>query len=219
MFQQSSMLPSLESNVQYFISQGVNILTAPSTLPFSPGCYLETAQVVTGKNVFSSGDTLFRELLNSPKGVPRMLGFCEHPFHGDAQEFPHLPFITSCITLVLELGDGVRGFNGSLHGGVTCAIMDEAMGSLIFQNYLLNREAKADGAIPLDSKNFGLAATSHMNVKYRKMVPTPSIIFAIASLDRLEGRKMHMHVVITDQEGKEYASCDGSFVTFVNSKM
>ncbi|KAI0389287.1 Thioesterase/thiol ester dehydrase-isomerase [Xylariaceae sp. FL0594] len=206
MFRQSPTLPSLESNVQYFISQEVSILAAPSTLAFSPGCYLETER----KDVFSSGDTLWRDLLNSPKGVPRMLG---------SSPISHL--LRRSITLVLETGVGVRGFNGSLHGGIMCAIMDEAMGSLIFQNYLLNREAKANGLIPADSQDFGLAATSHMNVKYRRMVPTPSIIFATASLERLEGRKMHMRVVITDrEESKEYASCDGAFTTFSNkSKM
>lgn len=219
MSQSSPASPTLETNIQFFLSQGVSIVAAPSILAFLPGSRLEPEQPDTGKDVFSSGDTLFRDLLNSPKGVPHMLGFCKHPFHDAAQEYPHLPFITPSITLVLELGHGVRGFNGSLHGGLTCAIMDEAMGSLIFQNYLLNREAKAKGIIPPGSKDFGLAATSHMNVKYRKMVPVPQIVFATASLERLEGRKMHMHVVIKDKEDKEYASCDGSFVSFSNSKI
>ncbi|KAI1154496.1 Thioesterase/thiol ester dehydrase-isomerase [Nemania diffusa] len=219
MSQNSPTSPSLEANIKYFLSQGVSIVAAPSTLAFMPGSRLEPEQPGTGKDVFSSGDTLFRDLLNSPKGVPHMLGICKHPFHGAAQEFPHLPFVTTSVTLVLELGDGVRGFNGSVHGGLSCAIMDEAMGSLIFQNYILNREAKSKGIIPMDSKDSGPAATSHMNVKYRKMLPTPQIVFATASLERLEGRKMYMHVVMNDKEGEEYASCDGSFVSFSNSKM
>lgn len=210
---------TLKGHLDYFVSQGLKILQRPGIVPFLPSSRQDAQQCSVEKTEFVSQDTLFNCLFNSETAIPHMIGFYEDPFCHSTATFPCLPFIARSISLVLELRNGLHGFNGTVHGGLTCAIMDEAMGTLLFQNDLLNRQAKAEGFIPPDAKGFAAAATAHMDVKYRKPIRTPQIVVATASLERIEGRKMHMHVIVKDKDNQECASCDGVFISFPNSKL
>ncbi|KAI1092996.1 Thioesterase/thiol ester dehydrase-isomerase [Rostrohypoxylon terebratum] len=201
---------SLETHLSYFISQGVTILQAPNSVPFLPPSRPDASG---SKDYLVSRDTLFRYSLDGERTIPRYIGVYEDPFCQPTTTFSHPLFITGSASLVLELRDGVRGFNGTVHGGLICAIMDEAMGSLLVVNDNLIRQAKAKGSIPADAPGFTAAVTASINVKYRKPIPTPQIVVATASLDRVEGRKMYMHVVVKDQNEQECASCDGMFIS------
>ncbi|KAI1631301.1 Thioesterase/thiol ester dehydrase-isomerase [Biscogniauxia mediterranea] len=218
----------LRTHVDYFISQGVGILQAPATLPFLPPSRQGSDQLSSSagsEGVFVSRDRLFKHLLDNERAIPHYIGFCADPFRDPcppAGGFPDLPFIAKSITLVLELRDGLRGFNGTVHGGLTCAIMDEAMGTLLFQNDLLGREAEAKGLVPAGAAakgRFPAAVTAEMNVRYRRPLPTPQIVLVTASLERVEGRKTHMRVVVEDKEGREYASCTGTFIALASTKL
>lgn len=169
--------------------------------------------------MFTSQDTLFRYSLDSEKTIPHYIGFYEDPFCHSTTTFPHLPFIITSLSLVLELRGGVHGFNATVHGGLTCAIIDEAMGTLLYQNDLLNREAKARGLIPPDAKGFSAAGTARMDVKYRRPIQTPQTVVVTATLDRVENRKMLMRVVLRDKDGQECATCDGMFMSFPKGKI
>ncbi|KAI1139360.1 HotDog domain-containing protein [Hypoxylon sp. FL0543] len=215
-----SQLPKgLKTHLNYFISQGVRVLQAPNIIPFLPPSRQDANQSAVVQEVFISQDTLFRYSLDSERAIPHLIGFYEDPFCHPAATFPHLPFITRSASLVLELRDGLHGFNGTVHGGLTCAIMDEAMGSLLALNDNLNREAKAKGIIPLNTEQFSAAVTARMDVKYRKPIPTPQIVVVTASLDRIEGRKIYMHVVVKDQNAQECVSCDGMFMSIPSGKL
>ncbi|KAI1766908.1 Thioesterase/thiol ester dehydrase-isomerase [Hypoxylon sp. FL1150] len=209
----------LKSHLDYFISQGIKSLQAPNIVPFIPPPRLDTSQSPLGGDVPVSQDTLFRYSLDSENTIPHYIGFYEDPFHHSPTTFPHLPFITTSVSLILELRDGVHGFNATLHGGLSCAILDEAMGALIFQNGLLNDQAKAEGLIPPDAPGFSAAGTARMDVKYRRPIKTPQIVVVTATLVRVEGRKISMHVVLKDRNGQECVSCDGMFITFSKGKL
>ncbi|KAI0838461.1 HotDog domain-containing protein [Hypoxylon sp. FL0890] len=216
----NSQLPeTLKNDLDYFISQGVTILEAPRIVPFLPPSRQDRSQSSVGKDAFVSQDKLFKYLLESERAIPHLIGFYEDPFCHPTTTFPHLPFITRSASLVLELRDGLHGFHGTVHGGFICAVMDEAMGSLIVLNDILNRQAKAKGIIPTDTKKFTAAVTAYMDVKYRKPISTPQIVVVTASLDRIEGRKMYMHVVVKDQHNHECVSCDGMFISVPTGKL
>jgi acyl-CoA thioesterase FadM len=97
--------------------------------------------------------------------------------------------------------------------------MDEAMGSLLFQNDSLHREAKSRGLIPENAKGFTGAATAYMDVKYRRPLPTPQIAFVTATLERIEGRKIHMCATVKDKDGRECVSCTGGFTSFPSDRL
>ncbi|OTA94410.1 hypothetical protein M434DRAFT_394813 [Hypoxylon sp. CO27-5] len=216
----NSQLPeSLKKHSDYFISRGVTILQAPNIVLFLPSSRRDALQLPIEKDMLVSQDTLFHDLLNNESAIPHLIGFYEDPFRHPIATFPHLPFIIRSASLMLELRDGLHGFNGTVHGGLTCAVMDEAMGSLLAQNDILNRQARAKGIIPSDSKKFTAAVTARMDVKYRRPIPTPQVVVATVSLDRIEGRKIYMHVVVKDEGNKECASCDGVFISIPNGKL
>ncbi|OTA67749.1 Thioesterase/thiol ester dehydrase-isomerase [Hypoxylon sp. EC38] len=212
----SQLSESLKSHLDYFTSQGVSILQTPGIVPFLPASRQDAP---IAKDTFVSQDTFFNYLLDSERAIPHLIGVYEDPFRHPTATFPHLPVIITSASLILELRDGLHGFNGTVHGGLTCALMDEAMGSLLYQNHILNRQARADGFIPPNSKRFTPAVTASMNVKYRRPIPTPQIVVVTASLDRIEGRKMYMHVVVKDRKDRECASCDGMFISIPNGKL
>ncbi|KAK7186785.1 thioesterase superfamily protein [Paraphaeosphaeria sporulosa] len=100
------------------------------------------------------------------------------------------PPTTEPGTLVLaSLGKGIENGVDILHGGVTAALLDEAMGRLI--RYL-------HGMFP---------ATAEMSVLYNRTLPTPSVVLARA-LERDEGRFVRM-----GGEGRGRALAEGR-VTF-----
>ncbi|KAI1127286.1 HotDog domain-containing protein [Nemania abortiva] len=207
---------SLETHERYFKSRGISILQAPSIVTFLPS---SREGPNPAKTPVFSRDTLFRYLLDNERAIPHLIGFHEDPFLGSSLTFPDLPFIIKSVSLVLELNDGLHGFNGTVHGGMLCSIMDEAMGSIFTQNDILNREAKAKGLIPADSGEITANATASMDVRFLRPLPTPKVVLVTASLDRVEGRRLSLHVRVTDKDGKEYATCNGSFVTLSKAKI
>ncbi|KAI0022249.1 HotDog domain-containing protein [Xylariomycetidae sp. FL0641] len=211
----------LESQRAHFVAAGLTELSAASTLTFIPSSRLDFSQLPAGASAVVSRDTFFRALLNSEEGVPYMLGFCADPFHAaEAQkDFPPLPFVTASATLALDLRGGARGVNGSLHGGLAAALLDEALGSLRFQNHLLNRAAKARGSVAPDAADVAPAATTRMDIRYRRPFPVPDVAVVTASLERVEGRRLQMRAVLRDRQGKEYATCDGTFVSLAQAKL
>ncbi|KAI1170957.1 HotDog domain-containing protein [Nemania sp. FL0916] len=207
----------LNDHVQYFISQGIDILQRPSTVSFLPASRRERDP--EDKTALVSRDRMFRNLLNTERAIPRLIGLHENPFRdinptSTSARFPDLPFIVNSITLVLEVREDLHGFNATVNGGAICAIIDEAMGSILTQNDVLNREAKVKGYIPTSIPNIAAAATASMDVKYLKPVPTPSVVLATATLTRLGRRSISMRVVVANKDGREYARADGSFVSF-----
>ncbi|KAI1323379.1 HotDog domain-containing protein [Xylariaceae sp. FL0255] len=209
----------LSSEEEYFISQGITILQDPSTVSFLLASRLGTEGSRHGDSLYISQDRLFRRLLNTETAIPHLIGFYRNPFSGAIPTFPDLPFIVNSMTFVFDVSKDLHGFNGTVHGGIIGALMDEAMGNLLFQNDLLNREAKANGSIPGDSPGFSAAGTADMEVKYLRPIPTPNIILATATLIRKEDRKMSMRVVVANKDGKEYAIGKGTFVTLKKAKM
>ncbi|KAI0206504.1 HotDog domain-containing protein [Astrocystis sublimbata] len=203
---------TLASLKQQFISRGISILQEPSTISFFPTCREPLPLASLDRGALISRDRFFRHMLYSEEAIPSLLGFYQDPFRDHAREFPQLPFIVTSITLVLDVHENLHGFNGTVHGGVICAIIDEAMGSLLTQNDNLNREAKAKGIIPKESQGFGAAATAEMNVKYLRPISTPSLILVTAESTRIEGRRLTMHVEVANKEGKKFATATGSFV-------
>ncbi|KAI8950464.1 Thioesterase/thiol ester dehydrase-isomerase [Xylaria longipes] len=212
--------PSLNTHAEYFIGQGITILQEPSTILFLPGSRQDLNS--QDKTAFISRDRLFRHLLNTERAIPHLIGFYKDPFRDitpTSARFPDVPFIVKSITLVLDVHEDLHGFSATAHGGLICSIMDEAMGTLLTQNDVLNKEAKAKGYIPTNSPGFMAAATASIDVRYLRPLPTPRVVLVTASLARMEGRNMSMRLVVADKDGKEYATGNGSFVSFPRAKM
>lgn len=182
-----------------------------------------------------SQDTLFHRALNNEDGVPHMLVVYQD-YDAPGVPLPPVPpgdktlgngqglrFPIPSVSLLLDLQDNVRGFNGYTHGGFLNAIIDEAMGTLIYTNYEVQaiKEDEAEDAGKtwtrppgvVDMSSGGLTMTASMNVKFRKPVVTPGVVISTATLNRIDGRKMFFDVDIRDGEGKVCTTCEGLWIS------
>ncbi|CAK7209089.1 hypothetical protein SBRCBS47491_000319 [Sporothrix bragantina] len=189
-----------------------------------------------------SQDQLMYTALNNEDAVPNILAVYrdpEGPVASPASSSPptsnentgkSLRFPINAVSLMADLRDNVRGFNGYVHGGFLGTIMDEAMGTLIFTNYEYQakkddeadaeaerRGVKSTGwTVPpgiVDLRTGGLTMTASMKVSFRRPVSTPSTILTTASFNRLEGRKIFIDVAIRNEEGTVCTTCEGMWVS------
>jgi hypothetical protein len=76
------------------------------------------------------------------------------------------------LHFVVSLGPDVCGWPGVVHGGLTAALVDEAMGHLFLA-------LRAAGELPFA----GPAFTASLAVEYRRRVPAPSTILVTAGVE------------------------------------
>jgi acyl-CoA thioesterase FadM len=60
----------------------------------------------------------------------------------------------------------------------------------------------------------GLALfTASMNVRFERLVKTPQIVLATASLDRIEGRKVYLKTALAERDGASLARGGGMWLS------
>lgn len=111
---------------------------------------------------------------------------------------------------MISLGNpGVDGHPNTIHGGVTCALLDETMGLLIMLH-----DTNVRGAGPRDA-----LFTANLNVSYRLPIPTPADYLVKLWLVQRQGRKWYSKGQITDKDGKVYAEGTGLWVVANREKL
>ncbi|KAI1353746.1 HotDog domain-containing protein [Xylaria sp. FL0043] len=156
-------------------------------------------------------------LLNNATTIPRLIGFYQNPFHNSTSTSPVLPSSVEAISFILELNDGLRGHNGTVHGGMICSMLDEAMTEFLVHGLVLNRQAKAEGLIPKDAEEVRGGVTASLNVKFLRPLLTPAVVLIKATLEQKEGGKMSLRAVIVDQYGEEHTTCTALFIDLTKS--
>lgn len=108
------------------------------------------------------------------------------------------------LVLLVQLGSqGLNGHPGVMHGGVTCALLDESMGLL----GMLHTNNIVDTG-PRDS-----LFTANLNVSYRAPIPTPSVVIIKVWLGKRTGRKWYMKGQIINERGQILADAISLWVT------
>ncbi|KAF3016513.1 hypothetical protein E8E14_011208 [Neopestalotiopsis sp. 37M] len=193
----------------------VSLLSAPNIVTFEPASHAKKA------NGSASQDELFARTLKTDEAIPRCLGFYQAPTTTSDTAVTGLPFLLSSCTLLFDLRSGVNGFNGTAHGGLIVALMDEAMGSYLYINDLFHRERKAAGTLSPNSSGFENLGflTGRIDTKLLKPIYTPQIVIVTSRLAGVDGRKVHLQVVVKGRNGEEYATCDGTWISFILNKL
>jgi uncharacterized protein (TIGR00369 family) len=101
------------------------------------------------------------------------------------------------VTAVVQLGRGVDGHPGVVHGGVLALLMDDVLG--------FGYEALGD--VPM-------AVTANLNINYLQAVPAGACVLIRASLQQREGRKLYwkMQVVSSDDESVIFCEATSLFI-------
>ncbi|SPO07202.1 uncharacterized protein DNG_09896 [Cephalotrichum gorgonifer] len=196
--------------------QGSILFTPTSRLPDDP-------------TIGATRDQLFRKTLHHDGALPYCIGLYQDPTTspdlqpttpGSGPQSPTLYIKSSSI--LFDLRPGLNGFNGSAHGGLLSSLIDEAMGSLIFINHLVQTTHEKQGRkLPAGTLDLNSTRvfTASMAVRFQKPVPTPSIVVVTASLVKIEGRKIFFDVTVKGQHGEEYARCDGLWLSLPLEKV
>ena len=104
----------------------------------------------------------------------------------------------------MSLGADVCGYPGIVHGGLTAALVDEAMGHLFYA-------LRTHGHLPF----VGPAFTAALEVSYKKRIPAGSLLLVTCDLDWAEGRKLRLTARVADGPGEGatvYATAGALFV-------
>lgn len=149
------------------------------------------------KSKESGEDTLFAEVLKTPRTIRSCLSFYTRP--SSQQEK-----IEEVGTL-MTIGDGVNGHPGIMHGGIVAAILDEGMGILQACNFERDHFAavskgKAEGELPPSGYSF---FTAELKIKYLKPVTTSAPLVVTARYVKREGRKEWLYAEIKQRVGVE----------------
>eukprot|EP01025_Chloroclados_australasicus_P067079 TRINITY_DN9272_c0_g1_i6.p2 TRINITY_DN9272_c0_g1~~TRINITY_DN9272_c0_g1_i6.p2 ORF type:complete len:271 (-),score=15.06 TRINITY_DN9272_c0_g1_i6:414-1226(-) len=104
---------------------------------------------------------------------------------------------------ILHFGDNVCGYPGTVHGGMSAAVLDEVFGGLYVCMF-------GRGNLGVRPPYF----TAKLEVNYIKKVPVDSVLLIEAQVDEIEGRKLWMSASVRDQlNGKEFVQSRALFVS------
>eukprot|EP01135_Chromosphaera_perkinsii_P004322 Nk52_evm14s277 gene=Nk52_evmTU14s277 len=95
---------------------------------------------------------------------------------------------------VFDLGTGLQGHQGVLHGGGMAVLFDEILGGLAMVS-------------------MGSVFTAYLTTNFMAPVQLPSVLHVSSEIKSVEGRKCHVTGVMDDGEGKIYSRADALFLT------
>lgn len=90
-------------------------------------------------------------------------------------------------------GKMAMGPPGHVHGGAIAATLDEAMGAVAWMS------------------DFQCVAAT-IEISFLEMLPLETETIVEATIDRVEGRKIHLRATLTDRSGKKVAEGTGLFI-------
>jgi acyl-coenzyme A thioesterase PaaI-like protein len=171
--------------------------------------------------------------LNISDAIPQCIGFYQQTsdqssassieHHADESVQPESRLQVMKCSLLFELRPGVNGYNGTAHGGIVAALIDEAMGNLLVLNTELQLQQKKNGtALPayvLDLDKVLTIFTARMDMRLKRPIATPQVVIVKAIIKVIEGRKIHFIVTVEGQGEVEYASCESTWVLIRKTKL
>ncbi|KAK0627116.1 HotDog domain-containing protein [Immersiella caudata] len=155
------------------------------------------------RRVMNSGTTVracvtFFRMLKTPggkglavDGLSKSAALLKGGSKADGEEARN-PFLL--FNALLDLGEDMCGFKGTLHGGLFAVLMDEVMGTAA------NFQAEHG------------AYTVQFNTMFRKAVKLPQVVLVRGRVVKKEGRKIFVRGSIEDKDGNLLGEGDGIWV-------
>ncbi|KAI5919918.1 HotDog domain-containing protein [Camillea tinctor] len=140
----------------------------------------------------------FRPLTTTTPKAERNGDKSERLLRGDGEakangEDPHNPFLV--FSALLDLGEDLNSYAGTMHGGLYGVLMDEVMGTAAnFQS--------PHGAY-----------TVRFQTDFRRQVRTPQVVLVRGRVTRRDGRKLHVRGAIEDKDGNIMAEGSGLWLS------
>ena len=108
------------------------------------------------------------------------------------------------VSTLYQLGHGLTGGPATLHGGITMAMVDEAMGAIPELNFALGKNGAAFANISM---------TGLLEIKFLRPILTGNAVVATAWMEEVEGRKTRVRCEVRGENGEELARCSSTWVS------
>ncbi|KAE8157275.1 HotDog domain-containing protein [Aspergillus tamarii] len=176
--------PNLEispQDIEYFAS-----------LPFA-SAYLnsplyEPVPFITRYNTQDTSNKFFSKVINTADTIPHLLALNRVPDSKSNQTTDERDDANPDFVVFVSLGRDLCGFQGTAHGGVLAALLDEALG--------LCAEATE-----IVSKGDTRLYTAGLEISYRSPVHAPSVAMIKTWVTKRQGRKWFLEAQVLDQDG------------------
>ena len=142
-------------------------------------------------------DSLPSQTLNSPRTIRAVLTLAAKPIPAAGL----LPARIEEARFLMDLGDGMNGHAGVLHGGMIATLLDEAMGGLLVLNADVNPVAAKLGA-----------ATRTLQVEYHRPIRVPGVVVVVARTREQKGRRVYTEGWFQDENGKVLAKGEAMWI-------
>ncbi|KIW80372.1 hypothetical protein Z517_06987 [Fonsecaea pedrosoi CBS 271.37] len=154
-------------------------------------------------------DTFFAKTIRSASTVPNALTLIRKNFVTPPEEPQSAakgnrddaapPPPPDCIWL-LDLRSDLNGFKDTTHGGVLCALMDEALSICV--------EIHRQQTMGMRSNLY----TAYLTTNYRAPVINPCTVVIKTRLERREGRKWFLVGSLEDEQGRVLTEANGLWI-------
>ena len=148
-------------------------------------------------------DAFFAKTISSPETIPHFLTLLR-------RDLGSLPIPNSdtkrpadTITLITFGGRDLVGHPTVVHGGVSTALLDEAMSFMVHMY-----QVRIAGDTPRNS-----TFTVNLDINFRGAVPAPGQVVVECRLVKVEGRKYVVHGVMRGTDGKVLVEAEGLWIS------
>lgn len=147
------------------------------------------------KQKSSGEDSLFAEILKTPRTIRSCIAFHQKPSTGQEK--------IEEVSILMTIGNGLNGHPDTLHGGLISSIIDEGMGILQMANAERDHIAAvgkghAEGELPPSGYGW---YTAELKIRFLKPVLTPAPLVCVAKYTKREGRKEWIYAEIKQRVG------------------
>ena len=195
------------------------LLTQPNLTTFTLASRLSIPQDEPPDSITRrSQDELVRRILNTPETIPHILGFYTTPSSSSSTSTPNFP-IDSC-TILFDLREGLKGYNGITHGGFLATLLDEGMGNLMVINrsYLSSLPPAKRKEVDVLNWEKNAMLTAGINLRYLSPIVLPNTVAVVTKVKGIEGRKVVFDVEIRT-EGEVCVKAEGVWIAVPKSKV
>ncbi|KAH8891440.1 hypothetical protein GQ53DRAFT_746553 [Thozetella sp. PMI_491] len=195
------------------------LLGSPGVVAFAP--FSRDLERAGGDELFGQSH-VFRGALGTENTIPNYIGLFQDPSSTSPplsifQPGPSgdgLEFMARSAAFLVDLRPGINGYKKLAHGGITLALMDDAMGNFLALNLALqNRYKSAHGALPPGARDFSkwAAFTMGLQVKLRSPLVTPQVVVVVVHLEKAERKRLHIRTIVKSESGSEFATCESTW--------
>ncbi|KAL4766865.1 HotDog domain-containing protein [Aspergillus nidulans var. acristatus] len=148
----------------------------------------------------TTANSFFNRTINTPNTIQHAMGLIHHsifrlkprlsPSKADVARLEEEMHGAPQFILLVKTGDGLNGFQDTIHGGVLASLFDESLGCCA-ERY---RAAFCDDTEAL--------YTARLDVSYRAPVPSSCIVMIKTWMRRRDGRKWFLDAELLTEDGK-----------------